>query len=302
MLMRPFLGVCIFGLFLLSPTLSRAQSIAEPIPSFLSGVLLSSSLVVWGEDGASIPSGGSLRKSRAVSFALDGETSLRGAFDGDTSLRGALCGAFTGGICVPPAPKERQRERPKGAPPSEWQLLMFMALAGAVVSVVSSFAIQSLFEAVMVVPSNPTAESRVNASFAYTATNVALIPWLVAGTLYGLSRLSNNYGSNFWWMLLGAYAGQVVSAGIGLMSTLLGSGTDRFAVARIVTLVADGLLAATGAMLAYLFTRKPYEEIEHLGALLHLRQGRVHMGIPLPLIYRDAYEQRISMTLLAGRF
>ncbi len=289
--MRTFWGAFLLGLFLLFPIPVDARLDTDATPKYLRGVLLSSALVMGRAD--------LLSRSAAQN---DDPTFLLNA---NASMDGALCGFFEGGACVPTkasTSKSQGRERPKGTPPSEWQLLLFMALSGAIVSVVSSFAIQSLFEFLLITPSNNTAESRINASLAYTAANVALIPWVVAGTLFGLSRLSNNYDSNFWWMLLGAYAGQVLSAGIGLMSTLLGSGTQRFAVARIVTLIADGLLAATGAMLAYLFTRKAYEEVEHMGALFHLREGRVQMGIPLPLIYRDAYEQRISMTFVAGRF
>lgn len=289
--MRTFWCAFLFSLFLFFPTPANARSDTNATPKCLKGVLLSSAPVMERM--------GPLFRSAAQ------HNQAAFLFETNAAMDGALCGFFEGGACVPTkasTSKSRERERPKGTPPSEWQLLLFMALSGAIVSVVSSFSIQSLFEFLLITPSNNTAESRINASFAYTAANVALIPWVVAGTLFGLSRLSNNYDSNFWWMLLGAYAGQVLSAGIGLMTTLLGSGTQRFAVARIVTLIADGLLAATGAMLAYLFTRKAYEEVEHMGALFHLREGRVRMGIPLPLIYRDAYEQRISMTFLAGRF
>ncbi|MCB9639648.1 MAG: hypothetical protein H6727_12210 [Myxococcales bacterium] len=200
------------------------------------------------------------------------------------------------------ANNKKQDNEPKEALPSEWPLALLMGFSGVIVSVVVSYVSQAVIEAAMVSPSSPTVESRLNASLAYTSINIALIPWVVAGTMYGLSRLSNNYRSNFWWMLLGAYIGQVTSAGIGLLATFLGSGTERFTVARIVTLFADGLLAAAGALLAYLLVRKPYEEVETLGTLIHYKDGKMRWGVPLPMVTREGNDQRVMVSLFAGRF
>jgi hypothetical protein len=187
------------------------------------------------------------------------------------------------------------------APPSEWALALFQGFSGVIVAVVASFAIQSLFEAV-IVSTNPTIERQTIASFAYTGTNLVVIPWIVAGTIFGLGRLSNNYSVSFWWVLLGAYAGQLLSSGIGLLATFASGENNRFAVARIITLFSDGLLTAGGALLFYLLFRKAHTDIQAFGSLFSHHDGHWRIGIPLPRIQHSDEGIACSLPLLSGSF
>ena len=187
------------------------------------------------------------------------------------------------------------------APPSEWALALFQGFSGVIVAVVASFAIQSLFEAVLV-STSPTIERQTIASFAYTGTNLVVIPWIVAGTVYGLGRLSNNYSVSFWWLLVGAYAGQLLSSGIGLLATFASGENNRFAVARIITLFSDGLLTAGGALLFYLLFRKAHTDIQAFGSLFSHHDGRWRIGIPIPRIQHSDEGVACSLPLLSGSF
>ena len=188
-------------------------------------------------------------------------------------------------------------------PPIEWSLAVFQTFSGMIVAGVSSFVVQTIVELAIVGPAqvNVQAETSALSGIVGTLVSLATIPWLVAGTVYGLGRLSNNYRSSFWWSLLGAYVGEAVALGVGLLINFVDQSESK-STSRLLRFLLDGLFIGFGTVLFYTLFRYSVGNFQQIGALIQYRQGVWSWGVPLPHISQYNDTTTVSVPVLSGSF
>ncbi len=186
----------------------------------------------------------------------------------------------------------------QSSPPMEWGLLTLMWFSGGILATVSRFLITSLLEIVILAPNPDQRDLHLILSSVMVLGGV---PWIVSGSLYGLSFLSNNYRSSFWWMLLGAYSGQAVSFGLNLLFLSIDR-TPTKSIAFFLGLLTDGVLVATGTVLFYALFRKPFGQVVHIGGLINYTDGKFKPGLPTITPYTDGRGTGVNISIIRGRF
>lgn len=187
-------------------------------------------------------------------------------------------------------------------PPVEWPLVLLQGFSGMIVAGVTSFLLQTLVDLVVIGPLI-TAEDLEKSGIISTVVVLAVVPWLVAGTVYGLGQLSNNYRGSFWWALIGAYVGEGIAFGLGLLLNSIDT-SDRKNISRLVRFLLDGLLIGVGSVLFYTLFRSSTGSFVRIGSLLQRQEGgRWAWGVPLPRVSQhENGETMVSFPVFSGRF
>lgn len=197
----------------------------------------------------------------------------------------------------------------KASPPMEWPLILLEFFSGGIVAGFGSVLLQSLIDistGLNVEGRNLTKEELAQElATAATIRGVVVftvIPWAVALTVWGIGTRSNNYTGNYWWALLGAYAGQLLSLGSGLLLNALDT-TETKEVSRIISFLLDGFLTAFGSILLYNLLRKPFKGIQQIGSLMRYDKGQWQVGIPLPMVSANRQQGvTVFAPVLSGQF
>jgi hypothetical protein len=184
--------------------------------------------------------------------------------------------------------------------PMEWPLIALQGFSGMIVATVSSILLRYVLE-FAIIGSNITNENIRIASLSAGIISLAVTPWIVSGTVYGVGRLSHNYEGHFWWALLGAYAGEALAFGLAQLMRELDTSPNKD-ISRILTFIFEGLLTSVGTVIFYVLFRRANADIIHIGSLLNLECGRWRWGIPLPQIARWENQTTTSIALISGRF
>ncbi len=189
------------------------------------------------------------------------------------------------------------------APSVEWPLVVLQGFSGMIVAGVSSYLLQTLVDLSIVGPvlSERSATDFQTAGIVGTLVTSAVIPWIIGGTVYALGRLSNNYRSSFWWALLGAYLGEGVAMGVGLLLNAIDQSEGR-STSRLIRFLLDGLLVGVGSVLFYTLFRYPLGNVQQIGSLLQYNHGSWAWGLPLPRLSSVSNNTTVSIPVLSGRF
>lgn len=182
----------------------------------------------------------------------------------------------------------------------EWGLMLLQTFAGGVVATVSSVLSQEISNT-LIFGTNVTAEKVSLASLVSSVIGLALVPWFVALTVYGIGRVSNTNEGSFWWTLLGAYLGSLASFGLGRLAQSLDPSPGKDT-ARPIRHALDGVLLVLGAMIFHTAFLRPYGDVIHLGSLLQWRKGSVHWGVPVATFAQEGGHSTVQLSLLQGRF
>ncbi len=186
-------------------------------------------------------------------------------------------------------------------PPVEWPLVLLQGFSAVVVGAFGSFMVQALIDLALAPTIQTTADIETSGLVSNIST-LLIMPWIIGATVYGLGQLSNNYTASFWWALAGAYVGQGVAFGVGLLLNYLDT-SDRKNTSRLIRFLLDGLLMGVGSVLLYTLFRRSKGTFQQIGTLVRYQDGKVAWGLPIPVVTRpQPNETLVTVPILAGQF
>ncbi|TNE49048.1 MAG: hypothetical protein EP343_14360 [Deltaproteobacteria bacterium] len=186
-------------------------------------------------------------------------------------------------------------------PPVEWPLVLLQGFSAVVVGAFGSFMVQALIDLALAPTIQTTADIETSGLVSNIST-LLIMPWVIGATVYGLGQLSNNYTASFWWALAGAYVGQGVAFGVGLLLNYLDT-SEKKNTSRLVRFLLDGLLIGVGSVLMYTLFRRSKGTFQQIGTLMRYQDGKVAWGLPIPLVTQpQPNETLVTVPILAGQF